>query len=232
MEKIFTIGLISNSGSMNYDYPKLPAPQSDVDTDIHDYIVEQLLNRDFTALIILFSKENIVLAMKLSLHIRLTEALHVKRLCKIIMVSDMLLDTVIRDAKSYGHILATKGAKYLQNPTPGVLAAATDKLKPLAADEFKNDLLKQILILPDETTGRHSIANIWGAIKMEQAAGLNILQNNPEVSNKSKGLYFKYLVAQNYNYKKLITDKLRVLGKINLNKPKKIEATDKKILLV
>ncbi len=232
MEKTYMIGLRERSEFQTLEYPELPPPVSDEDSVIHNYVVEELLEIDFQNLVIFFSKEKMVLAMKLALHIRLTEVLDSKRLCKIILISDLLLDTVIRVTGSYCHILYTKGTKFLQNPTPQILSSVLHKLDHLNPDDFKNDFLKQILIQPDETIGRHSIANIWGALKMEKSAGMNVLKDNVDVGMKTKGLYFKYLQALQYDYKKLKPSGLKIIGKINLNKPSQIDVVGKRILLI
>lgn len=233
MKRIYTIGLTSDISQPGLPIELfLPLGKAESDNDLHDFIIKELLEKDFDALHIPFIQENAGLAFRLALHIRLTERLLAKRLCNIVLSSNLLVDTVIKNAGIHGYILTTAGTKYLQNPTSQIISAVVEKLHPLTVDKFVSHFLHLIIVKADEKIGRHSLANIWGAKKLEQSANLNILSNIKTFEVNQQSLFFKYASAFNYNYASLKPSALKILGKIQLRKPDKIEAHGKKILLI
>lgn len=95
----------------------------------------------------------------------------------------------------------------------------------LNANNFHDQFLDVIQIKKNPLLGNHSIANLWGVIRLAEVTGnKNLLdkyfESNPKIKDNQSDLYFKYLISQSsFN------------GIINSSK-KTISATGKNILLI
>ena len=233
MEKIYIIGRNDNEFIKGIGLPIIELPIISTDEEIHDFIEKNLLDIDFKSLIIpIVKEEDVKISLRIGFHIRLTESLWEKRLFPILFISAERLGTVIKDGGIYSNILATKACKYEQYTQKEIILKATSLLEGIRPNEFKNSFLDTIHILPDEKTGRHSLANQWGALALDKAANTKSLRTDNELKKAEKQLYFKYVTALNFNYDKLAKPKQQMIDLAQLEKANKINAEDYRILLV
>jgi CheY-like chemotaxis protein len=95
----------------------------------------------------------------------------------------------------------------------------------LNKDNFKDSFLNIIQIKKNPGAGNHSIANIWGVIRLAEVTNNELLlqkyfESNPKIAESQSDLYFKLLLSQN-SFSKPIS----VLGTT-------INASNKNILLI
>ena len=221
MEKIYIIGRNDNEFIKGIGLPIIELPIISTDEEIHDFIEKNLLNLDFERLIIpIIKEEDIKNGLRIGLHIRLTEFLWKKRLCPILFISAERLGTIIKDGGIYGSIIAT------------IILKAISLLEGLRPNEFKNAFLDIIHILPDEKTGRHSLANQWGALALDKAANTKALRTDKELRLAEKQLYFKYVTALNFNYDKLATSQKQMIDLAQHERANKVNSENYRILLI
>lgn len=146
--------------------------------------------------IVLVSLFNLSLGLQIVHHIRLTE--EYKRL-PILLFGNIEETEIHKQQNDLSHICHTKGTRYFleddltQQRLLSTVEELNKELNELLKDDdtFRDGFLKKIIIREPDKTGRHSIANQWGAYRMAQVAGLDIAK-----FNYPKTLYFKYLLAQ------------------------------------
>jgi len=224
MEKIFILGNSDVSRQLGYNYIAMPTLTNDY--EIHSWLLPLFQQNDIDKLIIEIGNEPL-LPLKVALHIRLSlGVLREKALIPLYFISVLSLDNVIKDAKLWSHIFATKGAYFSTLDDLDKIKIELLFIESISQEEYKTAFLDCIKILPDETIGRHSLANIWGAYSMDKAANTNAL---PQDADFKKKLYFKYIAAHTFDMNLL---PLKIVGKINTGKPKTINAAGKKILLI
>lgn len=234
MEKIYIIGRSDDDFAKNLDAPLVQVPLISQDEEIHDFIHNNLLNVDCDRFIICINDiKDIILFLRIGLHIRLSEELLLKRFNPILYVSSFItLDTAIKNGNIYGHLLSTKGCHFESGKTKEIIKEAISHIESLDKNNYKREFLHLISVLPDEKTGRHSIANQWGAISLDKAANTGVFNSNEHLKKFTKFLYFKYIFALNDNYSRIETSGLKVLGNITLGNPDRIEANEYKVLLI
>jgi CheY-like chemotaxis protein len=225
MGKTFILG---NSGSMielGGTFREIPNLIKEV--EIHNWVIELFDVNEINKIVIEIG-ESPLLSLKIGYHIRLSiESIREKVLVPIFYVSNLSLNSIIIQSEIYSQILATKGVFFSEfNLESNKIEI--EHLNALNEREYLLNFLKVIQIQPDETVGRHSLANIWGAYAMDKAANSKALSNESEFK---KSLYFKYLSAFNNIYK-LKASRLKVIRNINLGDINKIEASGKSVLLI
>ena len=194
---------------------------------IHNWLVP-IFEKNKIEKVVIEIGEYPLLPLQIGYHIRLSiDNLKEQSLVPILFVSTLSLNSVMLQAEIYSQILATKGVFFSEFELSSI-QQEIEHLTGLNDSEYLTKFLKTIHIQPDETVGRHSLANIWGAYALDKAANTNAL---PSDSKFKKALYFKYISAFN-SLDKLKTSSLKVLRKINIGNVNKIEASDKRILLV
>lgn len=223
MEKIFILGNNRRiAEQIGFDFIEVPNLKDDI--QIHDWIVKVFQENEIEKLIIEIGA-NKTLALKLGYHIRLSlEVLREKSLTPILFVSVSSLNTIIVDSGSLSHIFATKGV-YFSALNKNIKSEVV-VIESLKADDYKSGFLDRIKILPDERVGRHSIANIWGAMSICKAANLKFDTLNLE---NTKKLYFKYVAAGVFDLEML---SMKIVGPIQIGKSDTINAKNKRILLI
>jgi len=229
MERIYIIGKKEdNIKQIGFPYEIVSSLNND--DEIDNWIINFLQNRDVDKLIIDLSDDT-KLFLKIGFHIRLSlEELREKSLIPLLFVSVSSLTNVLVEGESWSHILTTKGVYFSSFERVKTEAEYAENLKN---EEYKMNFLNHIHILPDEKTGRHSLANIWGAYAMDKAAGTNAFKSDANLKKHKAKLYFKYVSAFNFNTAKLNPSPSKVISKID--SPKKMDAIDakgKKILLI
>jgi hypothetical protein len=140
--------------------------------------------------------------LRLAMHIRLMKS-HVRYL-PIIFISnreEWQIRQILRDNLDKNHLdylIGTKGTDFLK-PNIADIKAILDNIKPLSEKEYKAQFYDHIHLLPlEEDGGKHSFANIWGALRLNEVLNLNAI-NDKNLTNRTKELYFKYLLAFHTN---------------------------------
>ncbi len=225
MERTYILGNNSNLEQLGGVYVEIPKLSSE--NESHNWITELFSNNKVDKVVIEIEKDPI-LSLQIGYHIRLSiESIKEGVLIPIMFISKLSLNSVLLQTGLYSQILATKGVTFSDYNLP-VNKVEIEHLNGLDDREYLINFLKLIHIQPDETIGRHSLANIWGAYAMDKASNVNAL---PIQSEFKKGLYFKYVSAFN-NLDKIKPSRLKVIGNVNVGKANRINAEGKRILLI
>jgi CheY-like chemotaxis protein len=232
MEKIFMIDdrkdthLISKLG-----FPTIGYYEMSQDADFHDFVIKIFHNYDIEKLIIPVSLGNgggTFRGLKLAMHLRLTSEIGDKRLIPIVLVSDLDFDDIMIRAKNdylnLNYLLLTEGVALVENDVDNI-KAVVETVNPIPANKYQTDVLGRLKIVPSETIGKHSLANQWGAFRLDEIAQTNALINRKELLNRQKELYFKFIRCSN--------DEVDVATRTTTTaSPQMIESTGKRILLI
>lgn len=198
MERIYILGNTSSLEELGGTFIEIPKLVNEIDT--HDWVVELFSDYNIDKIVIEISNDPII-AFQIAYHIRLS-IVNIRKsvLIPIIFISKQSLNSVILQSGIYGQILGTKGV-YFSDYDLEVNKLEIAHAVGISVNEYVLKFLKVIHIRPDETVGRHSLANIWGAYAMDKAANTNALSID---SKFNKNIYFKYVTAFN-NLDKLKT---------------------------
>lgn len=230
MEKIYILG--NSKSSEQLGIPHIAIPNLINDNDIHNWIMSVFKDIDIEKLIIEIGNNSEV-SLKIAFHVRLSlEELNVKSLLPILFVSNKTLNRIILETNIWSHLFSTKGVYFTIFDNIEKLKVEIQVIEGITPDEYKTRFLDIIKILPDESIGRHSLANIWGAYAMDKVANTNALIGNVEFQKSRTKLYFKYVSAFNFETSKLKPSRIKVVGQIALGTPNTIESSGKKILLI
>jgi CheY-like chemotaxis protein len=222
MEKTFILGNSSSLKQLGGTYLEIPSLINEI--EIHDWVVELFHLNEIDKVVIEIEKEP-KLSLKIGYHIRLSIAnLKERALVPILYVSKLSLNSIILQTEIYGQLFSTKGVVFTEFELQSN-KAEIECLSGLNQSEYLTKFLKIIHIQPDETLGRHSLANIWGAHAMDKSSKSNALSDD---SDFKKELYFKYISAFNIidllkpfkpdnitDNKSAIKNSLKVVGSIN-----------------
>jgi DNA-binding NarL/FixJ family response regulator len=222
MERTFILGNSNSLKELEGTFIEIPMLKSEV--EIHDWIIELFYRNEIEKVVIEITNEP-KLSLQIGYHIRLSiEKIKEKVLVPIFYVSKLSLNAVMLQTGIYSQILATKGVFFSEFDLESN-NVEIEYLKGLSESNYLINFLKIIHILPDETAGRHSLANIWGAYAMDKASNTNALSDDSEFK---KTLYFKYVSAFNnldkltpeeqilvVDNKRSLKTNLKILGNIN-----------------
>ncbi len=229
MEKIYTIGfdksLAEVFGTKFTLVPEL------LEAELNDWTIA-LFKEDISALIITLpsNSEQIVQLIKIALHIRLSlDDLKEKSLIPIVFTSTQTLYQILIKSKIYGHIFSTVGSYFIN---PDKVKTEISEVKPILVHEYKTGFLDVVTIRPDETLGKHSLANIWGAYTLDKVAKTRVFENNDTLKKQRAQLYLKFVSAFNFDFSTLNPGGIKIIGNIVLGDPIKIASKDMKILLI
>lgn len=199
------------------------------DITIHDFLIEEVLPANPTVLIIPASLGTIhtdYWGFRIGMHIRLTKALDNLRFIPLLFVSDDSLEEILVPQKEKLAVICSTPGSMLVRNDEGEINKALERLKPLDLTDYTNGFLKSITINRPDSTGKHSLANIWGVSRLAEATGLqHITKANNELNNRFKDLYFKYLQA-------FAESQSKQEGEIKLPELADIKAENKQILLI
>jgi DNA-binding NarL/FixJ family response regulator len=225
MEKTYILGNSRYFEQLGGTFIEIPKLINDV--EIHNWVVELFRSNEIDKVVIEIEKDPI-LSLQIGYHIRLSiENIKERVLVPILYLSKLSLNSIMLQTEIYSQILATKGVVFSEFDLQSN-KAEIEHLIGLNESEYLTKFLKIIHIQPDETVGRHSLANIWGAYAMDKASNANALSDDSDFKKK---LYFKYISAFN-NIDKLKPSRLNVLGNIKVGDVNKIKAEGKRILLI
>ena len=234
MDGIYKIDDRRNLFIEKLGFPEIEYNELAQDANYHEYVIRLFkYHRPVKKLIIPVHLGNAGIkfrGLKLALHIRLTVEIGEGRFIPIIFVSDDDFEENMFSAKNnnlnLNYLLLTEGCVLVEENETQIkkLVEITEAINPL---KFKSDVLDRLKILPSEEIGKHSLANQWGAFRLDEMAHTEALKDKELLKNKQKELYFKYIRSFNDDYS-------------NFNKsnsptvltPKIINSTNKKILLI
>lgn len=160
---------------------------------IHDFTVSNVaLMESNDRIIIDLDSTNPALALMIAMHIRLSRSyLNDKALLPILLVSTLPIVTFLSLGECSQFFLAQKGYAFC---APDQAKSAINEVTELTADSYNTYFLNRITIRPDDTTGRHSLANQWGADVLARVAGINY-EPSEKIIKARKSLYFKYIMS-------------------------------------
>jgi CheY-like chemotaxis protein len=225
MGKIFILGSSQQIIDFGHTYVNVPYLENDI--SMHNWIVQLFEKNDIEKIVIEIS-DFPELSLKLGYHIRLSiEKLSSKVLIPILFVNRISLNEVILNSRLSSQILGTKGV-YFSDFNLEDNKLEIDEIKGINVSDYVTGFLNIINIQPDETIGRHSLANIWGAFAMDNAANTRVLDTDADFK---KSLYFKKVVARNHLLH--LSRSFESIDNHNLNHQTiRIEAQNKKILYI
>lgn len=193
---------------------------------INDFVINRL-KQEFDILVMdadnFLRSEEVALAIGLYLRLSFME-IGANALKPIIIVSDKSIKLFLKH-KTYSQLLLTKNV-YFQ-PRQGIIL---DAVTPLEAKRYQDDFLDFIHVQAGPETGRHSLANQWGASVLDKLLNLGKSSENPVLCTASKSLYFKYVYAQTIDVADFLSGKQQTQYNL-LNRPA-INAKGKRILLI
>lgn len=227
MERTYILGNSEVLSQIGGTFVEIPSFNVNEEAEIHDWIVRLFEDNEIEKVAIEVDV-NPNLSLQIGFHIRLSiEELREKALVPILYLSQLTLNTVIQQTAVNSHIIATKGVMFSEFSV-NENRQELELLQGLHENEYLTGFLKRIHIQPDESIGRHSLANIWGAYALDKAANTNALKADAKYKKK---LYFKYVSAFN-DLNKLKPPGLKIKGQINLGVPNRINAVGRKVLLI
>ncbi len=206
------------------------------DSDYHTFVTAIFKLKDIDKLIIPVNLANGGMSfrgLRLGMHIRLTQEIGAKRLIPILFISDQKLHSLMVLAKNndlnLNYLLTTEGCKLVEENEDEINDYIEDNVpKPIQPQRFKTQVLNRLKILPGDAIGKHSLANQWGAFRLDDVAQTQALVNNKNLKEKQQELYFKYIRSFNDDYDNL----LNVNSPLKTYSPKTIASQNKTILLI
>ena len=203
-----------------------------IDTFIHDElseIFEEKQEVDLIAMPINFSNEFYfeLMGLRIAAHIRLTpEWNHVTT--PIVFLCQETSGELYQ-INELGSILFTNNTYLCNHIDPTLITEYLNRVVSKPRDKFLFDKLR--VPAPSNIDSDHSLANIWGAYRLDEVAGTQVLKNKKDKFHliyfkwlqkkyPSEGLRSKKIVEDEKNYRREIQG-LKVVGKIDLDKFKK-----------
>ena len=228
MGRIFVLGSESIRPVTNLidcRFVEYPSPRPNAHGQIHDFLVG-ILDEPADALV-LYADSETNLALNIALHVRLSLGfLKENALCPIILMTDLGADNLLRlDEKA--QIFMTEGV--YQCP-PSEVAEFIAKTSPLLIERYEEGFLEKIHILPPARSGKHSLANQWGAgVMYRLVTGHDYSDGGCEtLENARKDLYFKYSRACTADDCEALLDD----SASSIQRDLTVDARGKKILLI
>ena len=173
------------------------------DIEFHDYVINLFESYDIEKLVIPVSLGNgggTFRGLKLAMHIRLTKEIGNKKLIPILFVSHFEFDEIMIRAKNdylnLNYLLLTEGCKLVENDVK-MIKRIIETMLPIDANKFASDVLGRLKILPTELIGKHSLANQWGAFRLDEILQTKAFEDKKELKNRQKELYFKFIRSLN-----------------------------------
>ncbi len=182
------------------DYPKIDFARQKNATDFHNYVVTLFQQYNIQKLIIPVrlteSTNGKFDGLTLGLHIRLTPEIGNKRFIPIIFIGDEDLEEIFlltqNNPNHPAYLLTTNGCVYLSD----VKAIKNFLSEDQGVADYEKEVLNPLKIESwEEEGGKHSLANIWGALRLNDVLNLNVIPERSDSYKKTKELYFKFLRA-------------------------------------
>lgn len=209
MEKIYIISDQNEKDTTSsiYEYIDIRGENLLEDWQFHDYVISIFKNKKILRLVIpLTINDASFQGLRLGLHIRLNNKLNFEqKSIPILFTSDRFTfenifsnpTLPIKNDRSLPHYLLLTPNIYLEKNNLDIIQKIFDISTPMSQSEYQNKFLNAIKILPAESLGKHSLANLWGAFQLAKTTGnVAVLEGNIGLLNKQKDIYFQYIEAQ------------------------------------
>ncbi|MBD1385900.1 hypothetical protein IDJ75_11465 [Mucilaginibacter rigui] len=167
------------------------------------------------------------IGLKIGLYIRFSDKSGVDPMIPIVFLSNRSLETLLLEQADRFALLAVTPGCVLVNEDAEALSMETAALKPPPFKALIPQILDKLLIDRPETTGPHSLANEWGALRLDAITKVNALTAADLAFQRKETLYFQYQAARN-----------RAIslaghpGSGSLTAPQVIRAVGKKVLYI
>lgn len=182
------------------DFPNLDAAES-VDLQLHNFLLNKFTDKigSIEQIFIPLSLTDDYLnftGIRLAIHIRLTSEL--KEICHVpIVLMGYENKEDVCKYSNLGFFLFSKGVhliKESKEEIESILESSTE----LVPEEYLKTELGQKIILPppDFYDSRHSIANDWSLLLLDQTSGHNLLSGDTKISETKANLYIKWLLLK------------------------------------
>ena len=232
MENVYIISDYSNLLQQIIADLALPEEQiisyesRETESEYHNWVTDLFNQTDIQKLIIPTSipleTSNNLSGLKIALHIRLNHELTLaQRLIPIVFLSDFCLEVILKNQdfdpdSQPQNLLLTKGS-YLAGYDAEKIKSALENTAIPTDEDYQSNILNRLQIRPKATTGKHSIANAWGCLKLAQVTSQShIIWQDTRLGNLLKTLYAQYLICslETFNPNNLIDiNQLSCVGK-------------------
>ena len=192
---------------------------------INDFVVSNLRQKFDILVIDADNFQRVDVALAIGMYVRLSFVeIGMNALVPIIFVSDKRIKSFL-NIKIYSQLLLTSNV-YFQTRQNVFLEAVT----PLDPKRYQDDFIDFIHVPAGQESGRHSLANQWGASVLDKLLNIGVPSDNPVLNTASKSLFFKYVYAQTINVADCLSGKQQIKYNM-LNRPP-INAKGKRVLLI
>ncbi len=210
MEGIYIIDDKKHAFIQNLSYPKIEISEIKQDYELHDFVQRIFkVYPDIQKLIIPIHVGNSGFqyrGLHLGMHLRLSNEINGKRFIPLVFIGNDDLEEIILDTRrnnlNLGYLLLTEGVTLISDKNIEEIIAEAKAIQGLNSSNFRKEFLEKITIQSELSGGRsdkHSLANQWGAFRLDEVAGTQALKGKA-LLNKQKNLYFKYIRSQHFNY--------------------------------
>ncbi len=225
MGRTYILGNNPNLNQLGFNLVHFDRFENEV--SIHNWVVNLFQTEEIEKLIIEIADDPIT-SLQIGYHVRLSiEELRNKVLTPILFISSHSLNQILLSSRGYNHILSTTGTHFCEFDLD-IIKAEVENIEKIKESDYLTGFLKKVNIQPDETVGRHSLANIWGAYALDKASNTLVLDNNADFK---KSIHFKFVVASN-NLSLIKDQKNSIINKDRVDITIKIEAKNKRILYI
>lgn len=192
---------------------------------INDFVVNNLCQKFDILVIDADNLQRVDVALAIGMYVRLSfTEIGTNALVPIIFVSDKRIKSFL-NIKIYSQLLLTRNV-YFQPRQDIILEAVT----PLDPKKYQDDFIDFVHVPAGQESGRHSLANQWGASVLDKLLNMGVSSDNPVLNTASKSLYFKYVYAQTINVADYLSGNQQIRYNM-LNRPP-INAKGKRVLLI
>lgn len=230
MEKIYIYGDESSREWCSSIGELIPIPLISTSNDdaIHDFVVSSIDNSGSNCKIIidLDANNDNALALTIALHIRLS-LIELKSVsfAPILFVSCLPLQSFLSLGECSEFFLSQIGYGFC-SPNDDILRHLNE-VKRLSVSNYSSEFLDRIQIRPNAITGRHSMANQWGADVFNRIISKDALDIQ-SLAKAKKTLYYKYIYLNTKFVGDIIEENKDKVSGSNL----KCNAVGKKVLLI
>ena len=205
MEKIYIYGNeLSNSwGTSIGELVPLVSSLND-DYSIHEFVVNSVARMSSNCKIVIdLDAIDPAIALTIALHIRLSVMdLKEKSFTPILLVSNFSLITFLSLGECSQFFLSQAGFAFC---SPEQAQYDIKVLEGLNVNNYVTAFLNKIQINPDDTVGRHSMANQWGADVLNRIISKDDFVESEEISKEKKKLYYKYVFLNTVPIEEIIS---------------------------
>ena len=168
------------------------------DNSVNNFLKNKLCNKEISKLVIDISDpKKTELGLLIAFHFRLSiDLLGENVLCPILMISDFPIETYL----NRGYLSQLFITESIFFSTINDAKLVIEHITPLSKNNYFTGFVDRINILPPANTGRHSLANQWGAKILDEVSVANALQSDQSIEQCMHTLYFKFIRSLSYSF--------------------------------